>query len=137
MSDNEDMLDRLQREARSEHRRRFMAKKRVRDTSIEAWREIDKTLGHRHRNVRQELALYIWKNQRTPTATELLEFMKARGKATDHNDVRPRLTELCGMGMVVTGAKRFCTARPSKHPVYTWTFPDCVKLVALGELSSS
>lgn len=57
--------------------------------------------------------------QTSPTALELLGWMRERGEPVfDANSVRPRLTKLVQQGLVRPGTKRTC--RVSGETVLTW-----------------
>lgn len=115
-----DIIDDMERDSRKTRRVRPPVK-RVRDTSIEAFKEVLETLGHRNRTVLVGLNNYIAKVQVCPTAYELFEWLKLRGEVRDLNSVRPRLTNLCEMGMVVMTTKRKCTV--TGKTVYAWRLP--------------
>ena len=65
--------------------------------------------------------LAAWWNryQTSPTALELLRWMRDRGESVfDANSVRPRLTKLVKQGLVRPGEKRACQV--SGETVLTW-----------------
>lgn len=65
--------------------------------------------------------LAAWWNryQTSPTALELLAWMRANGEPVfDANSVRPRLTRLTELGLVTPGEKRAC--RISGKFVHVW-----------------
>jgi hypothetical protein len=65
------------------------------------------------------LAAHWNATQVSPTALELLAWMRARGESVfDANSVRPRLTALVARGLVTPQTKRPC--RVSGETVHTW-----------------
>lgn len=119
-----DIIDRMERDGRST-RRTQPAVKRIRDTTLEAFREVVTTLAFRERAALVGLTNYIAMNHAFPTAYELYEYMKAKGDAFDINSVRPRLTGLCDRGAVVMNEqKRKCTV--SGKSAHTWRLPHFV-----------
>lgn len=101
--------------------------KRQRSTAREVYRERRKTdralqaagLETKEAKVLRCLAAHWNATQTSPTARELLEWMKARGEQVeDVNDVRPKIFYLCEAGLVESGTKRHC--RVSGKTVMTW-----------------
>ena len=85
------------------------AGKQVRDTSLQAYREIQPELPQREREVLA--AVLLWPDR---TAYELVKLLDA----ADVNGVRPRLTALQARGIVARGIKRECTV--TGKTAYTW-----------------
>ena len=100
-------------------------RKRVRDTSIEAWLEILGSISVRERDILSALESYFRRNGYWPTAYELYFHIKdneSEIKPFDVNSVRPVLTAMKDLGMVEFTDKRICSI--SKKKVYTWRFPE-------------
>lgn len=106
-------------------------RKRVRQTSREAYRrqraidEQKRDAGHETREG-QVLRVLAWHWNATlthPTARELLHWAEAHGERFDDiNSVRPRLSEMCELGLVTTAGKRKCTV--SKNTASVWRVPE-------------
>lgn len=98
-------------------------RKRVRDTSIEAYIEVYQTISERERNVLFSIQAYRDLNETWPTAYELYHFMSSSGvKGTfDINSVRPVLTHMKDLYLVEFTDKRKCSITGKK--VYTWKIP--------------
>lgn len=101
--------------------------KRQRSTAREVYRErrkIDRALKAagletKEAKVLRCLAAHWNATQTSPTALELMGWMKARGEAVfDVNDVRPKINALCAQGLVEKSEKRHC--RVSGKTVLTW-----------------
>lgn len=98
-------------------------KKRVRDTSIEAYIEVLQTISERERGVLFSIQAYRSLNEIWPTAYELFQFMFGAGvRGTfDINSVRPVLTYMKDLHLVEFTDKRKCSVTGKR--VYTWKIP--------------
>lgn len=98
-------------------------RKRVRDTSIEAYIEVFQTISERERSVLVSLQAYFQDKGLWPTAYELYQFMSQVGikGMFDINSVRPVLTYMKDLCLVEFTEKRKCTV--SNKKVYTWKIP--------------
>jgi len=112
-----------QPEAFAEPTKERRGRKRVRDTSIEAYIEVFQTISERERNVLFSIQVYRELNEQWPTAYELYQFMANTGvKGTfDINSVRPILTYMKDLYLVEFTGKRKCSVTGKR--VYTWKIP--------------
>ena len=85
----------------------------VRDTSIEAYRYLQDTLGKRQLKV-YEAIKRCYLNWGASTDREIATYLGWK----DPNNVRPRRNELVEMGWVVEAGKRKC--KVSGRTVWTW-----------------
>lgn len=101
--------------------------KRQRSTARETYRrqraeDVAKAEAGKETREGQVLRCLAWHwnvTQSSPTALELLAWMRDKGEPVfDANSVRPRLTKLVQQGLVRPGTKRTC--RVSGETVWTW-----------------
>lgn len=88
--------------------------KRVRVTSLEAWREVQASLPHREKIVTECLGDYLAPNSHDfpPTAYELFEFMRdgyILDQPFDINCIRPRVHALVEKEILAYGEKVKCS----------------------------
>lgn len=101
--------------------------KRQRQSAREVYRQqravdVEKAAAGKETREGQVLRCLAWHwnaTQQSPTALELLAWMRARGEPVfDANSVRPRLTTLLAEGLVEVRTKRVCAV--SGKTVGTW-----------------
>ena len=94
--------------------------RRTASTSTLAYRELhDAVLAPRERAVLSGLEAFMRAYGTSPTSLELLEFLRPRDPVfTDSNALRPRLSALRDVGLVVGDEKRRCAV--SGRLAWTW-----------------
>src|SRR5262245_6722017 len=106
----------------------YKRSRRIRVTSLEAWREVQKSLPEREGAVMHALIRHFVDDRGMPlTSYELFRQMKSRDEAFDINSVRPRLTKLQEKGLVRMGEKVTCTI--TQKSAYTWELAEQVRRV--------
>ena len=113
------LLDAVVADERPRKRQRQTAREVYRRQRAEDVKRAKAGKETRQAQVLRCLAAYWNQRQVSPTASELLAWMLARGeRVKDCNDVRPKLFYLVKKGLVEARGKRPCGV--SKKTVHTW-----------------